>query len=179
MAPPTTWLEQPLARFRGIVEGSYVTGGVVIATPGTFKSTRLHGDLDDEEFPLAHFHRGYDCVVGSSSWMEPEGAQSHCATVRRVAEVVLRVGYLFGRDHPLAHSLGVTSRGVASELGHADHEKLERVLSHPKNWGGCTPQVCAILRAGPVQTAVLEGLSRLIVSAPYRVLVAYAAGTFT
>lgn len=178
MGAPSTWLEEPLARFRAIVEGTYTAGGIMLSAPGTFKSTRLHGDLADPEFPAAHFHRGYEVLPLASGRMDPETAQSHCGPVRRSARVSLRIGYAFGKDHPLAHSAGVTSLGVALELAHGDHEKLEYVLSHPRNWSGCTPTVCAILRKpGDVVSEVLDPLGRVLVSAEYDVLVSYQAGT--
>lgn len=177
---PTTWLEQPLTRLRAILEGSYpATHGSDDrwVTSGTFRSTRLHGDLAHPEFPAQHLHRGYDLVVQSSGFVRGQSANNtRGGRCDRRAVVMLRFGYLFGRDHPQAHSAGVTPLGVASELGHADHELVEWPLTWPGNRGGLDPTLYAINPIGDADLVVLDPLGRCLVQRPYELLASYVPG---
>ena len=51
------YLTAPLARVEGIIEGTYpvvaVSGRSV--TAARFVATRLHGDIEDPDFPMKHF----------------------------------------------------------------------------------------------------------------------------
>lgn len=177
MGTPATWLEQPMTRVRALVEGTYPTTPSTsldrYITGSTFKSTRLHGDMTDPDFPDAMFHRGYDLLVNTTGFAPPDEAHNTRCVIRRAAMVTLRVGYTYGKDHPLAHSQGVTSKSVALELGHTDMERLEWVLTYPKNWLGTDPNLYSILRVGDVTSVDMDPTHRLIVQADYRVEVNY------
>jgi hypothetical protein len=171
-------LTEPLARVGAIVEGAYpstpVSGRSV--PEGRHRSTRLHGDLRDPQFPGAHFNRGYDLAVVSSGNVPGDPPNRNAGSKRRRVVVEVAIGYLIARDAPRAAGAGSTLYD-ATMTAHSDHEQIAEALGWSAFWGGTSPAIVGAVPDGDVQTVVVVPQARIVVAARWALTLSYPPGT--
>lgn len=139
----------------------------------TLRGAQLHGELDDPEFPAAHFHRGMDLSIPRAGYRAPETGTNRSQRPRfKTLRLVMRVGYLFGRDEA---AVGTTVRSSFAEAtidAQSDLDTIEAALTLSTAWSGTTPAIVAIRRASDAQVDKVADLNRAIASMELEVDVA-------
>ena len=141
----------------------------------TLQGVQMHGELDDPEFPAAHFHRGLDVSILEADYRTGETGTNRSARPRyRRLALLLRVGYLFGREEPAVGASVRSSFAEATVDAHGDMDTVEAALILPTGWSGTTPAIVSIRRSGSVSVAKVPGhdLSRALATMPVDVEVA-------
>lgn len=171
------WTE-PLARLAALVEGTYAPAPVGRAvTPGRFTATRLHGDIEDPSFPVAHFHRGYRLILERTGYADPDTAQNpRAGQVRKRGIVLLSIGYRYGTRAPGPQTAALTATSADAHDGHDDHELIEAALIYQGNRGGTSPEIYVIRRVEDAVARVIVSHERLLVETRYAVEIAYQPG---
>lgn len=167
------------ARLAAIVEGAYpvvpVSGRSVPAA--RHKPARLHGNLRNDQFPGAHFHRAYDLDVDTSGRVPGDPPNVRAGAQRKNLIFRVDIGCHISRDAP---SIAAGAGGALyspTVLAHSDHEDIEQALSFPEFWSGVSPAIVGIVPAGDVSNEVIVEQARIVVSRLYRVTLNYAPGT--
>lgn len=131
----------------------------------TLQGVQMHGELDDPEFPAAHFHHGFDVTMPESDYRAPETGTNRSANPRyKTLRLLIRVGYLFGREESAVGATVRSSSAEASIDAHGDMDTIEAALTLSTAWSGTTPAIVAIRRSGPIAVAKVPGhdLSRAL-----------------
>ena len=170
------WLDASVDRVRDIIEGTHpsvaVSGRSINA--GRFKAARLHGGLDDPQFPGAHYHRGYELLVERSGRVVGDPPNAHAGSKRRRAVLVLRVGYLFGRDAPATGAGVGTSLWTPTITGHNDADDIEDALTYPAFWGGSS--IVGMVPTSDAETLVVIPQQRALVVSRWEMTCSFAPG---
>lgn len=143
---------------------------LAVAAVTTLRGAQMHGELDDPEFPAAHFHRGMDITVPESDYRTGDTGLNRSQTRRyRKLSMLLRVGYLFGRDEAAVGTTVRSSFAEASIDAQGDMDTVEAALTQSTAWSGTTPAIVAIRRVGPTTVTRVMDLSRAIAAMPIEV----------
>lgn len=173
-----TWLEEPLARVRAIVEGSYPSVAVPgrSVTAGRFLRSEYRGNPADPQWPGTDFHRRY--LVTVASVRNVPGAAPNHRTGRVLKSVLVNVamGYVVQPDGRHERDGSCPDEEAATQLGAEDAHELEEALSWPDFWAGTSPSIAQIRTAGDVTATVLVPRRRVLVVSQWDVTVDYAPG---
>ena len=173
-----TWLDEPLGRFRAIVEGTYPSVAVSgrSTTAGRFVRSEYRGDPADPQWPGTDFHRRY--LVTVKAVRNVPGAAPNNRTGRVLKSVLLEVsmGYIVQPDGRVDRGGSCPDEEAATQLGAEDAHELEEALTWADFWAGTSPAIAQIRLAGDVTPAVVIPRKRVLVTSQWDVTVDYAPG---
>lgn len=174
----STWLAEPLARFRAIVEGTYPS----VAVPGRsttanrFRRSEYRGDPADPQWPGTDFHRRYLVTVAGVRNVAGAAPNHRTGRVLKGVLVNLVMGYVVQPDGRVDRGGSCPDEEAATQLGAEDAHELEEALSWPDFWAGTSPAIAQIRLAGDVTPAVVIPRRRVLVTSQWDVTVSYAPG---
>lgn len=174
----STWLAEPLARFKAIIEGTYPSSRVDgrSTTANRFKRAAYRGAPTDQGWPGVDFHRRY--LVNVVSVRNVPGALPNHRTGRVLKSVLLELtmGYLVQPDGRVERVGACADEEAATQLGAEDAHELEEALSWPDFWAGTTPSIAQIRLAGDVVSTVVVPRARVTTVSRWDLTVDYAPG---
>lgn len=174
-----TWLDEPLARIAGLIEGRYpatpLPGRSVPA--GRHRGVRLHGDMRDAAFPSVHYHRAYELAVERSGGLPDDPPNLRAGSQRHQLTVVVSLGYLIGRDAPAVGTGACGTRAEALQLAAEDHQAIVQAMAWPGHWSGTSPSIALLQPSGDTYVDLVVPGARLLVSQRWSVLLTFAPGT--
>lgn len=178
------YITAPLTRVEALIEGTYpvvaVSGRSI--TAARFVATRLHGDLEDEDFPMKHFAPSdgavpYLALPVAAGYADPDRAiNARSGMQRKRIDVRVVTGYVIGQSSPRIGAGAQTTKSAALIAGLNDHETIAQAMIWPGFWqSGST--IYGIRAAGDTTHRVLVEHQRLLVETTFEVSVSYAPGT--
>lgn len=174
----STWLAQPLARLRAIIEGTYPSIAVAgrSTTAGRFLRSEYRGDPADPQWPGTDFHRRY--LVTVAGVRNLAGAAPNHRTGRVLKSVLVNVamGYVVQPDGRITRDGSCPDEEAATQLAAEDAHELEEALCWPDFWGGTAPAIAQIRLTSDVSPAVLVPRRRVLVTSQWDVTVDYVPG---
>ncbi|HEX4931774.1 MAG TPA: hypothetical protein VFV33_01265 [Gemmatimonadaceae bacterium] len=173
-----TFLSQPAARLRALIEGTYpvvpVTGRSVPA--GTLTRAKYRGPIGDTTFAGGDQHASYTLTLVESGDVDADPPNSHAGSQRRFVVYEVTLTYLVQPDGRITRSTACASEEDAADLGHETMEAIGQALRYPLFWAGTSPAIASVRQLGPAVTTTIPR-QRVQVSARWRVLLSYAPGT--
>lgn len=173
-----TWLAEPLARFRAIVEGAYpsvaVPGRSVPA--GRFARATYRDDPASLAYTGTGFHRHY--LVTFVGARDVPGAAANWRTGRVIKSVTLelRMGYVVEPDGREVRDGSCADEEAATMLGLEDAHTLEEALRWPDFWPGTSPAIAQIRPAADVAATVIVPRRRVLCTSRWELTLDFAPG---
>ena len=175
----STWLAEPVARVRAIIEGSYpaspVTGRSV--TAGLIARATYRDDPADLQWPGLGFHRRYLLQTDETGDRDGDPVNRRAGAAREEWVFTVRIGYTVSPDGRIASTTACADEDAATQLGHEDHHAIREALRWPAFWGDLTPSVAQIRPVGRVRTTIVIPRRRVFVSAQFSATLSYAPGS--
>lgn len=173
-----TWLAEPIARFRAIIEGTYPVSPVAgrSVTAGRIQRATYRDDPASLEWPGTDFHRRY--LVTVAGVRNVAGAAPNHRTGRVIKSVLVNVamGYVVQPDGRITRDGSCPDEEAATQLAAEDTHELEEALCWPDFWAGTTPAIVQIRLTADVTPAVIVPRRRVLVTSQWDVTVDYVPG---
>lgn len=175
----STWLAEPVARVRAIIEGSYpstpVTGRSV--TADLIKRATYRDDPTDLQWAGIGFHRRYLLLTDESGDRDGDPVNRRAGAAREEWVFTVRIGYTIAPDGRTASSTACADEDAATQLGHEDMHAIREALRWPAFWGDCTPSIAQVRPVARVRTSIVIPRRRVFVSAQFSATLGYAPGS--
>lgn len=134
-----------------------------VAAVSTLRAVQSHGDITDPEFPGAHFHRGLSVGIVATDYRTGETSTNRAMSPRyKLCRVMLRVGYLFGRDAFAVSTTARSSFDDATVDALSDLDTIEARVVQPTQWTGTSPAWVSVRRSGPATVERIADLNRAL-----------------
>lgn len=175
----STWLAEPTARVRAIIDGSYpaspVTGRSV--TAGRLVRAAYRGDPADLAWPGVGFHGSYLLITDVTRDRPGDPVNRRAGSARKEWLFTVRIGYIVQPDGREVSTGACADEDAATQLGHEDHHAIEEALRWPDFWGDTSPALSQVRPASDVTTSIVIPRRRVFVSAQYSATLSYAPGS--
>ena len=174
----STWLAEPIARLREIIEGTYPTSPVTgrSTTAGRFVRATYRDDPSSPLWPGLGFHRAYLITVQSTRDLPGAAANWRTGRVLKGVTFDVRVGYIVQPDSREVADGSCPDEESATQLGHEDAHEIEEALRWPDFWAGTTPSISQIRPAGDVSTTLVLPRRRVFVTSRWDMTADFAPG---
>lgn len=174
-----TWLEEPLARVRAIIEGSYPSVAVPgrSVTAGLIQRATYRDDPTNLQWPGVGFHRRYLLLTDETGDREGDPVNRRAGAAREDILFTVRIGYTVAPDGRIPDDNVCADEDAASQLGHEDMHAIREALRWPDFWGDCSPALSQVRPVGRVRTSIVVPRRRVFVSAQFSATLSYAPGS--
>lgn len=175
----STWLAEPIARVRAIIEGTYPASPVAgrSVTAGLLERATYRDDPANLQWAGIGFHRHYLLQTDESGDREGDPVNRRAGSAREDWLFTVRIGYTVAPDARLSSASACADEDAATQLGHEDHHAIREALRWPAFWGDCSPALSQVRPVGRVRTSIVIPRRRVFVSAQFAATLSYAPGS--
>jgi hypothetical protein len=174
-----TWLAEPIARVRAIIEGSYPVSPVAgrSVTAGRIQRATYRDDPASLEWVGVGFHRHYLLQTDETGDRDGDPVNRRAGAAREDWLFTVRIGYVVQPDARVVRDDSCVDEDAATQLGHEDFHAIREALRWPEFWGDTSPAISQIVPAGKVRTSIVIPRRRVFVSAQFAATLSYAPGS--
>lgn len=175
----STFLAQPVARVRALIEGSYPSTAVPgrSVTAGLLRVATYRGDPGDLQWAGEDFHRCYLLLTDETGDRDGDPVNRRAGQAREDWLFTVRIGYTVAPDGRFSSDVSCADEDAATQLGHEDMHAIREALRWPAFWGDCTPALSQMRPVGKVRTTIVIPRKRVFVSAQFAATLSYAPGS--
>lgn len=175
----STWLAEPVARVRAIIEGSYPVTPVAgrSVTAGLIQRATYRDDPADLQWPGTGFHRRYLLQTDETGDRDGDPVNRRAGAAREEWVFTVRIGYTISPDGRIASASACADEDAATQLGHEDMHAIREALRWSAFWADCSPALSQVRPVGRVRTSIVIQRRRVFVSSQFSATLSYVPGS--